>query len=148
MYIYVYVYVIGDRCFGIYIIEHLCFRNNICVICMYIICIYIKYNVYRDVRPCICVYGYNACLYIYIYIYAYILSTWEPYRITLFGISNNIRDSICVYITYIYIYIYDVHKRGVCIFTSGYTYESVRKSMVNYYSCGYYRTRRTYSDGD
>ena len=37
---------------------------------------------------------------------------------------------------------------GVCIFTSGYTYESVRMSIYIYYLCMYYRTRRTNSDGD
>ena len=67
---------------------------------MYKICIYIMY-IRMPVRPCICVYGYNAC--IYIYIYAYILSI-----VPNFGISNNICDSICMYITYIYIYIYQM----------------------------------------
>ena len=30
---------------------------------------------------------------------------------------------------------------GVCIFTSGYTYESVRMSIYIYHLCMYYRTR-------
>ena len=72
------------------------------------------YNVYKDVRPCICVYDYNAC--IYIYIYAYILSTFEVSGIPPnFGISNNICDSICIYITYISIY--KMYIWGGCVYS-------------------------------
>ena len=58
--------------------------------------------------------------YIYVYICIYIIDIRGIENPPNSGISNNICDSICIYITYI-----SIHKMYiwgcVCIFTRGYT---------------------------